>query len=145
MKMIAHRVVLVTLAVALSGCNKDAAPKQTTQAAEARTTAPQEAARKQRDWRLSPLDGDSLTKDCGSKNDTLVILCTGYLVGAVDMLDSLEVSTASVPEVTCVPNEVRGEQMAKVIIKYGNDHPEDLHLQGTAFTLKAFRSAWPCE
>ena len=136
-------IICISLLLLLpSGC------KTTPDAAKApeiaaQPSAPGKIAKGQRDWRLSPLNGENLTKDCASSANTLAILCTGYLVGALDMLDSMEVST-DVPEVACVPADVTGQQMAKVIVKYGNDHPEELHLQGIAFTLNAFRTAWPC-
>jgi hypothetical protein len=90
------------------------------------------------------MSGEDLTKDCSESNQALQTLCSSYLVGALDMLDSLEAST-DIPNLTCVPTDVTAGQMAKVIAKYGNDHPEELHQQGSAFVIKAFSEAWPCD
>jgi hypothetical protein len=63
-------------------------------------------------------------------------MCSSYLVGALDMMDSLE-ATTEIVDLACVPADVNADQMAKVVVKYGMDHPEDLHLQATAFAIKS--------
>ena len=98
-----------------------------------------------KEWRLSPMTGEDLTQDCSTSSaPSLQNLCFSYLVGGLDMLDSFEAST-NLPNLACVPPDVTGGQLAKVVAKYGNDHPQELHLQGAAFILKAFDDAWPCK
>jgi hypothetical protein len=45
----------------------------------------------------------------------------------------------------CPVQEVTTTQMAKVVVKYGNDHPEKLWMRASMLTLFALRGAYPCE
>jgi len=45
----------------------------------------------------------------------------------------------------CPPQEVTRQQMAKVIVKYGTDHPNQLWVGGALFTALAFKDAYPCQ
>ena len=133
---------LASVITCLLGCQSHATGSQATQ--RVAVQQPTKPIKMSRDWRVSPMTGDDFTKDCSTSSaPTLQILCSSYLVGALDMLDSLE-ATTDIPNLTCVPPDVTGQQMAKVIVKYGTDHPEQLHQQGSAFVLKAFGDAWPC-
>lgn len=44
----------------------------------------------------------------------------------------------------CFPDGVDGGQMAKIVVKYGDDHPEKLHNGGMAIVFLALREAFPC-
>jgi hypothetical protein len=43
----------------------------------------------------------------------------------------------------CPPKEVTVSQMAKVVVKFGNDHPEKLSMPAFLFTLVTLREAYP--
>jgi hypothetical protein len=43
-----------------------------------------------------------------------------------------------------VPDSVTSTQLAKVIVKYGNDHPQELHLPGVIVVTNALLAAFPC-
>jgi len=45
----------------------------------------------------------------------------------------------------CVPVGVTPFDMAAVIVKYGDDHPERLYLDRGAFVKEALDSAYPCK
>jgi len=45
----------------------------------------------------------------------------------------------------CPPQEVTRPQMAKVIVKYGADHPNELWINSALFTATALKDAYPCQ
>lgn len=64
--------------------------------------------------------------------------CTGYF-------DSVRRAMGELPTVgVCVPDGVVQRQMAQVVVKYLNDHPERLQMEMDLLALAAFRLAWPC-
>jgi hypothetical protein len=44
-----------------------------------------------------------------------------------------------------MPEEVTRQQMAKVIVKYGADHPNLLWIGGALFTAATLKDAYPCK
>src|SRR5207247_1642598 len=48
---------------------------------------------------------------------------------------------AKIPE--CIPSTATDTQLARVIVKYGNDHPEKLHLAAVDMLSAALVSAFP--
>jgi hypothetical protein len=44
----------------------------------------------------------------------------------------------------CKPNGVGTEQAVRIIVKYLDQHPEQLGLDFRGLVLDAFRQAWPC-
>jgi len=45
----------------------------------------------------------------------------------------------------CVPNDATISQLARVFVKYVNDHPEQLHQPDWAVLYVALKNAFPCE
>jgi hypothetical protein len=69
--------------------------------------------------------------------------CGSYLQGVVD---GINVDKLAHPTDVffCVPQEVTKEEFVRVVLKYGDDHPEKLHLSSIIFVIQAFSSAFPC-
>jgi hypothetical protein len=44
----------------------------------------------------------------------------------------------------CVPDEATAGQLAKVVVKFLNDHPERLHEDAFGLIHDAFKAAFPC-
>jgi hypothetical protein len=44
----------------------------------------------------------------------------------------------------CFPPDVDGNQMAKIIVKYGDDHPEKLNNGAAYIVINALQQAFPC-
>jgi hypothetical protein len=44
----------------------------------------------------------------------------------------------------CFPSGVSGGQLAKIVVKYGDDHPEKLNFASAAFVMFALQQAFPC-
>ncbi len=67
--------------------------------------------------------------------------CLAYIRG---FLDGYSVAANSKDAAFCLPDGVSPGQMAKVIIKFGADHPEKLWMKANEFTLLALKGAYPC-
>jgi hypothetical protein len=69
--------------------------------------------------------------------------CLHYIMGVVD-------AQAVAPDETrptfryCLMPSINTGQMARVIVKYGDDHPEILHQLGPYIISKALSKAFPC-
>jgi hypothetical protein len=84
------------------------------------------------------------TKMVPVKDASDVGLCMGFVSGLAD-LDTLDSGLAKHPSHGwCLPDSATTTQLAKVIVKYGNDHPEELHLPGAIVVANAFLAAFPC-
>jgi hypothetical protein len=84
--------------------------------------------------------GNDLLADCQSPDDggggsVNVAFCRGYVLG---------IAGAS-PLVCALNGVVTASQLAKVVVRYLNAHPENLHESATDLTTRAFMTAWPCK
>jgi hypothetical protein len=70
--------------------------------------------------------------------------CMGYLTGMVDLYAVVINQAQDGRANFCVPNGASSTQLAKVVAKYGNDHPERLNEAGMVVTVDAFIQAFPC-
>lgn len=69
--------------------------------------------------------------------------CLGFLAGLVD---GSEVASRQTPRTfpVCIPLEATIGETAKIIVKYGDDHPEYLHQEAVNFANEALKRAFPC-
>jgi hypothetical protein len=44
----------------------------------------------------------------------------------------------------CLPAPMTMEELTRVVVKYGNEHPEKLHMHAAIFVLDALTQAYPC-
>lgn len=85
-----------------------------------------------------------------AENQSGAALCLGFLNGIVDgvtLADAVRANgkASRLQHTLCVPETASGAQLAKVVVKYGDDHPEQLH-QAAAFEVAmAFKTAFQCE
>jgi hypothetical protein len=72
-------------------------------------------------------------------------LCLGFIRGMTDC-ESLRKSIDSMfTQVMCIPQGVSDLQLAKIVVKYGNDHPKELHFPASSIVLNALTDAFPCK
>lgn len=69
--------------------------------------------------------------------------CMGYVQGISDGLAYSEATTQS-KKTVCMPMHVTASQIARVVLRYGDEHPEKLHWPSTDFTIESLRNAFPC-
>lgn len=80
--------------------------------------------------------------------------CIGYIAGLNSMqmimvawkLPGLAVSDDYKKDfLYCLPDNIEyTRQLTRVVVVYGKDHPENLHLEAGVFALMAFRHFYPC-
>jgi hypothetical protein len=72
--------------------------------------------------------------------------CFGYILGVLDMHNAVSVILPSPKDNTyCIPDNASAVQLAKVFVKYGHGHPEELHQAGLLVLSNAFIHAFPCK
>lgn len=88
---------------------------------------------------------DFQTNQAVPKDAMAVSYCYGYILG---IWDTREVMNAIVPDYLkspfCIPNNATPSQLAKVVLKYGKDHPEELNQAANLVVNNALRQAFPC-
>jgi hypothetical protein len=69
--------------------------------------------------------------------------CMGYISGMIDTNDILAAVTKR-QGAYCVPSAASVTQIKRVVVKYSNEHPEELHLPGMLLITNAFAKYFPC-
>nr|WP_279577299.1 Rap1a/Tai family immunity protein [Pseudomonas sp. LA21] len=68
--------------------------------------------------------------------------CQGLIGGLMDVLDR----NNSQPLLrSCLPGNVSMGQTTRIVVRYLQDHPEQLHLPDTRLVLMAIQEAFPCQ
>jgi len=85
-----------------------------------------------------------------SKEHYDIGLCSGFIMGVIDAETyRAEVFRSfgqkDVHPAECIPNAATVTQLAKVIVKYGEDHPNELHTAAIDFVHGALMSNFPCK
>lgn len=73
-------------------------------------------------------------------------MCLGYIRAVSDAIQSSVNSEAGVPALFCIPGGeggVTSGQVVKVVIKYLEDHPQDLHKDAAGLVMNALAAAFP--
>lgn len=72
--------------------------------------------------------------------------CMGFIQGVLDYdtIATTDENGHPAGRHFCVPAEASETQLAKVVAKYGDDHPQQLHLPAAVVVLLAMKDAFPC-
>ena len=76
-----------------------------------------------------------------ASKDVNFTYCEGFIAGVSDARSLIRGG----PVQLCVPANVSGEQMIKIVTKYGDEHPEDLHLPSASFVGRALLRVYSCK
>lgn len=87
---------------------------------------------------------DPQSKTVPSKDASGFSFCLGYIVGVVDMRNALNAGSPDTSKF-CVPDDASTTQLAKVVVKYGTDHPEQLNQPALLFISEAFAQSFRCK
>jgi hypothetical protein len=72
-------------------------------------------------------------------------MCLGVVEGARNMMMLME-SVLDKSRRTCFPeNGIKNDQAVRIVLKYLNDHPAELHQDQTYLTFMAMRNAFHCK
>ena len=100
-------------------------------------------------------DGNTLLKDCNAalnyadnktQPDAIAeaATCVGYINGVLDTLTMWNAINEADFKIACFPDGVSPLQLIRVVVKYLNDHPEELHEAAIVLTFRAASTAFPC-
>jgi len=70
--------------------------------------------------------------------------CYGFVIGIQSAHQNFIVSGEMSP-LWCSPHNVGTSQLIRVVTKYLQEHPEDLHFWASSMVLNALKLAFPCE
>jgi len=70
--------------------------------------------------------------------------CVGYVMGITDAHGTFT-DWGEMSPLWCTPDNMSTGQMVRVVTKYLQEHPEDLHLQAASLVSIALRKAFPCK
>jgi hypothetical protein len=80
------------------------------------------------------MSGNKLLAFCQSTDDGDRSFCLGYVLGVWSELPDM-----------CSPGILEAGQLAKVVGRYLEANPQNLHLNSTTLVEVAVRNAWPCK
>jgi hypothetical protein len=102
--------------------------------------------------------GDELRQKCEDSSDVSFGYCFGYIRGTIESAEyartlryetiapeSDAASAISAPPALCIPADVTLGQLQKVIAKYMDNHPDELHRSASVLTIEAVSKAFPCQ
>ena len=85
--------------------------------------------------------GNELLANCGSEIPYMRGVCLGYILGVDDRGWGKTHGGLSY----CTPKGLTANQLQKIVSKYLNDHPEELHYTADVLVGKALLKAFPCK
>jgi len=92
---------------------------------------------------------DSPPGTSGNAENTFARNCIEYIHGVLDTITRWDATTRqnkAVGPSICIPNEgVNPNQAVPIVVKYMNDHPEDLDKPPIFITMEAMAQAYPCK
>ena len=103
-------------------------------------------------------DGNALLDNCktvlnmGGRTHTVkgkdaphkIGYCRGLLRGLILSMQYYRVSSRK-DALYCTPDDITSEQAVRVVVKYLEEHPEELHETDAILATKAFMQAFPCK
>ena len=71
--------------------------------------------------------------------------CSGFLYGFTDANNAYVGLERTDQPLFCVPAGTAVGEYSRVVVKYLESHPEDLHKNAGPLALRALQGAFPCE
>ncbi|MGO8921266.1 MAG: Rap1a/Tai family immunity protein [Stellaceae bacterium] len=91
-------------------------------------------------------DGNELSQLCTSEGPVDEAVCLGYVEGAADIHGTWQAYESKTvrhePIKECMPEHTTGGELQKVIIRYLQAHPEQLHENASALIIRAIVQEW---
>lgn len=92
---------------------------------------------------ITYFEKDSLPSDTVSRDTAeLGSICISYISGILDTL--IFDNTVLKIRLFCIPKDITSDQAIRVIVKYLEDHPEQLNDPAIILVLTAFKTYFPC-
>ena len=91
------------------------------------------------------LSGSAFQTFCAVETDSIDYgICLGFVRG-LHMTHEIYGAISKNYKVFCLPPNVSTTQLVKIISKYLENHPENLHLEAASTAFVALKKVFPCE
>jgi hypothetical protein len=91
------------------------------------------------------MTGNELAEYCSKKEASFSSgICSGFIRGAIDGF-ATALAFIGNDQRYCLPSNTTNDQTRKVVEKYLNDNPQDLHMSADILTIVAMIRAFPCK
>ena len=91
---------------------------------------------------------DEGAKSLSVKEETDAFVCLGFVRGVARTVNFMSVGgwDKTLPKAfkSCVPDSVSSIELSRVVVKFLDDNPQNLHYTNTLVTLAAFGHVYPC-
>jgi hypothetical protein len=92
---------------------------------------------------VSDIDGSGLLRSCTNQVDTIETeFCEAFILGIRDGV-TLATELRGVKPILAAPEGAKQDQLKAVVVKYLNDHPEELHKPAGMLVILALSKAFP--
>jgi Rap1a immunity proteins len=91
------------------------------------------------------LSGKSFLSICEAKEDIWNVQCLRYIEGVNDVYKSLDDWDLLNKKIYCMPGDIQAKQLKRIVVRYLNEYPEELHTIASGHVLNAFILAFPCK
>ena len=85
------------------------------------------------------VNGNELKKYCSSNSYERGI-CLGFTSAVANIVANEPVAGWR----ACIPDGVTRGQLRDIMVKFLDDHPEELHLEAASLAARAYKEAFPC-
>ena len=89
------------------------------------------------------ITGSNLLKYCELQNNKGGS-CLDYVMGVKNTYDTF-VDLEMVGKSMCLPVNAEAGQLVRIVTKYLQEHPKDLHYRASDLVIPALTAAFPCE
>lgn len=86
------------------------------------------------------LSGNDLVTECASDKSIERATCIAYVMGVLDSGVMYDTEYTKV----CPPDRMSAHQAAKIVVKYADNNPEQLHFPASILVHNALIKAFPC-
>jgi hypothetical protein len=80
----------------------------------------------------------------GTKGDFNAGYCLGF-IQSNEQEEMVRKMSDKAKNMYCLPKDITDEQLARVLVKYLETHPEQLHLAASQLIWMAYSNAWRCK
>lgn len=85
--------------------------------------------------------GRDLQDKCTDGRQVAKAYCDGYISAIASAMNYVGIG----PYKTCIPQEVSVNEMKKIVVRYMNEHPQDLFYTAIDLIAEPLVAAFPCE
>ena len=91
------------------------------------------------------MDGNTLYEACNASGPSTTVLCTAYILGAIDAAMAYDDIYSPDNHHLCLPQNAIGKQVSDVVVKFLRENPEDRSSRAANSVAAAMIKSFPCQ